>query len=147
MYFDPDRDVLYFGPRQGYMAADAQLRTFLTLCEPSELAAVRRIAVSDALFWIDDRYRSMTAASLTMDVLRLTHQYLPNLEELIFVPREEDEAAGGGGGGGGDVTLTLERIRAQVLAAMSTVSQQVATPRTLPAWYVMTLDALYNAAG
>lgn len=50
--FDPARDVLYFGPRDGFMASEAQLRTVLSLCDPAELAQVRRIAVNDALFWV-----------------------------------------------------------------------------------------------
>lgn len=52
VFFDPERDVLYFGPRDGFMASEAQLRTVLTLCDPAELAAVRRAAVNDALFWV-----------------------------------------------------------------------------------------------
>lgn len=140
VYFDPARDVLYFGPRKGYMATDAQFRTVMAMCEPAELTAVRRIAVSDSLFWIDDTYRSMTAASLTMDVLRIIDQCLPNLEELVFVPREGDEAQGG------NMDHTLQRIRDQVFMAINTLSHQ-SEPWRLPSWRVMTLDALSKVSG
>lgn len=140
IYFDPNHDILYFGPRKGYMASDAQFRTCMALCEPSELATVRRIAISDSLFWIDDTYRSMTAASLTMDILRIIDQYLPNLEELIFVPREEDEARHVG------LDLTLQRMHDQVFTAINTLAKQY-TAWKVPVWHVVTMEMLHNAAG
>ncbi|KAJ6785037.1 hypothetical protein PWT90_05886 [Aphanocladium album] len=140
IYFDPDHDVLYFGPRKGYMATDAQFRTFMALCDPDELAAVRRIAISDSLFWIDSTYRSMTAASLTMDVLRIIDQCLPNLEELIFVPREEEEARPA------HLELTLQRMHDQIFTAMNTLVKQHTAWR-MPVWHVATMELLHNTAG
>ncbi|EGX89310.1 hypothetical protein CCM_07561 [Cordyceps militaris CM01] len=128
VYFDPRRDVLYFGPRQGYMATDAQFRTCMTLCDRAELAAVRRIAVSDALFWIDDTYRSMTAASLTMDVLRIIRQALPNLVELVFVPREQDEACRDRD----HLDHILQRMHQQVVTAINTLTEQEEVTWTMP---------------
>ncbi|ROV94702.1 hypothetical protein VSDG_06140 [Cytospora chrysosperma] len=52
VFFDPDHDVLYFGPRDGFMASEANLRTVLSLCDPAELARVKRVAINDALFWV-----------------------------------------------------------------------------------------------
>ncbi|KAK7736210.1 hypothetical protein SLS53_007045 [Cytospora paraplurivora] len=51
-FFDPEQDVLYFGPRDGFMASEANLRTTLSLCDPAELAQVRRVAINDSLFWV-----------------------------------------------------------------------------------------------
>ncbi|POS76497.1 hypothetical protein DHEL01_v205106 [Diaporthe helianthi] len=53
-FFDPDQDYLYFGPRDGFMASEANLRTVLSLCDPNELAQVRRVAINEALFWVYD---------------------------------------------------------------------------------------------
>jgi len=47
---DPACDIVYFGLRDGFAASAAQLRTLLALARPDDLAAVRRVAVSDALF-------------------------------------------------------------------------------------------------
>lgn len=109
--------MLYFGPRDGFMASEAQLRTVLTLCDPRELAAVRRVAVNNALFWAYgsgggglgggavgggamvgglgpfDMYHdhhATIASSLLVDVLRLVRARLPGLRELVVVPRDEN---------------------------------------------------------
>lgn len=57
IFFDPDQDVLYFGPRDGFMASEAQLRTVLTLCDPEELRRIRKVAINDALFWLYESSR------------------------------------------------------------------------------------------
>lgn len=36
------------------MASEANLRTVLSLCDPTELAQVRRVAINEALFWVYD---------------------------------------------------------------------------------------------
>ncbi|EFX04652.1 hypothetical protein CMQ_1580 [Grosmannia clavigera kw1407] len=109
VYFDANQDVLYFGPRDGYMASEAQLRTLLTLADPDELARVRRVALNEALFWEGTRAARTTsaastavaaafelaspafqlAASAAVDVLLLLRTRLPGLRELILVPRDE----------------------------------------------------------
>lgn len=63
VFFDPDQDVLYFGPRDGFMASEAQLRTVLTLCCPEELRRVRKVAINDALFWVYERSRRTSGSS------------------------------------------------------------------------------------
>lgn len=50
VFFDPRHDWLYLGARDGFAAAEAQLRTLLALADPAELAWVRRLALNDALF-------------------------------------------------------------------------------------------------
>ncbi|KUI62278.1 hypothetical protein VP1G_09406 [Cytospora mali] len=52
VFFAPDQDVLYFGPRDGFMASEANLRTILSMCDPAELAQIKRVAINDALFWV-----------------------------------------------------------------------------------------------
>ncbi|KAG6082192.1 hypothetical protein E4U16_006458 [Claviceps sp. LM84 group G4] len=111
IYFNPASDILYFGPQDGYMAADAQFHTCLSMCDPSELASVRRIAISDALFWVGESYNSMTAASLTVEVLRQLSVRMPALQQIIFVPREQDEVS--------MPVLTEERIQGPRAAALS----------------------------
>ncbi|KAI3401224.1 hypothetical protein diail_11930 [Diaporthe ilicicola] len=53
-FFDLEQDYMYFGPRDGFMASEANLRTVLSLCDPTELAQVRRVAINEAIFWVYD---------------------------------------------------------------------------------------------
>ncbi|KAG5913033.1 hypothetical protein E4U42_001546 [Claviceps africana] len=112
IYFNPASDILYFGPQEGYMAADAQFHTCMSMCDPSQLSSVRRIAISDALFWIEESYNSMTAASLTVEVIRQLSLRMPALEQMLFVPREQDEAS--------MPILTEERMFQQIQTAVRT---------------------------
>ncbi|OAA68137.1 hypothetical protein SPI_00332 [Niveomyces insectorum RCEF 264] len=50
VFFDRRQDILYFGPRDGYMASEAQLQTMLALADPDELAQIERVAISETLF-------------------------------------------------------------------------------------------------
>ncbi|KAK5989076.1 hypothetical protein PT974_10574 [Cladobotryum mycophilum] len=131
--FSHDNDIMYFGPRDGYMAAHSQFGTCMALCDPAELARVRRLAINDALFWIDGTYRSMTAASMTTDVLKQIAQRMPGLRELIFVPREEDESS--------DPALVQDRIMQQIQTAMLTVCEQFPS-WSPPPWHIVPLSAL-----
>ncbi|CAK7215948.1 hypothetical protein SCUCBS95973_002639 [Sporothrix curviconia] len=94
VYFDPARDVLYFGPRDGFMAAEAQLRTMLALADPDELAQVQRVALSATV--LGDGFPSPPQSSLSAstnlaaDVLHLLRAKLPHLRELIVVPHDEN---------------------------------------------------------
>lgn len=138
MFFNPASDILYFGPQDGYMAADAQFHTCMSMCDPSQLASVRRIAISDALFWVEGSYNSMTAASLTVEVLRQLSLRMPALEQVIFVPREQDEAT--------KPILTEERMARQIQMAMRTACQQ--TPCWCPPpWVILSLHTLSTACG
>lgn len=91
VYFDPRHDVLYFGPRAGYMAAEAQLRTLLVLTDPEELGLVQRVALSESVLDHTGGAGASTQAStnLAVDVLHQLRTRLPNLRELIVVPRGE----------------------------------------------------------
>jgi len=62
----------------------------------------------------------MTAASLTVEVIKQLALRMPNLEQVYFVPREEDE--------GSDLAMVEERMACQVQMAVATVCQQ------LPRW-------------
>ncbi|ERT01627.1 hypothetical protein HMPREF1624_02879 [Sporothrix schenckii ATCC 58251] len=106
VYFDPERDILYFGPRDGYMAAEAQLRTLLVLADPEELTLVERVALSEGILDLQRLPSSsaLTASSLSplssstspastnlaVDVLHQLRTRLPNLRELFVVPLEEN---------------------------------------------------------
>ncbi|KAK2728776.1 hypothetical protein CKAH01_02826 [Colletotrichum kahawae] len=91
IFFDRSRDVLYFGARDGYMASEAQFMTVMALCDPTDLAEVRHLAVNDSLFWIDSvYYQSMSAANLTVEVLKQVRARMPRLESLVFIPRDEN---------------------------------------------------------
>ncbi|CAK7208621.1 hypothetical protein SBRCBS47491_000154 [Sporothrix bragantina] len=92
VFFDPARDVLYFGPRDGFMAAEAQLRTMLALADPDELAQVQRVAVSATVLGdgFSQPFQSSSSAStnLAVDVLHLLRAKLPRLKELVVIPHD-----------------------------------------------------------
>lgn len=121
------------------MAADSQFRTYMSMCDPAELASVRRIAINDALFWIDNTYRSMTASSLTVDLLRSIRSRMPQLQEIIFVPRE-DETLEGYGSEHVEPTMVHVRMARQIQTALTTLCDQ--TPHwTPPQWRILPLSA------
>ncbi|OLN81788.1 hypothetical protein CCHL11_08923 [Colletotrichum chlorophyti] len=90
IFFDEAHDILYFGARDGYMASEAQFLTVMALCDPADLANVRHLAINDSLFWVDSTYQSMSAANLTIEVLKQVRARMPRLKRLVFVPRDEN---------------------------------------------------------
>ncbi|KAF4987512.1 hypothetical protein FGRMN_10327 [Fusarium graminum] len=140
VFLDPERDILYFGPRDGYMAADSQFQTCMSMCDPEELAVVRRLAVNDALFWVDESYRSMTAASLTVELLRRIQARMPALEELIFIPRVEESPESVNYV---EPTMVYVRMARQIQTAVNTLSQQ-APGWTPPCWRILPLSAFQS---
>jgi len=150
VYFDFERDVLYFGPRDGYMASEAQFRTALTLIDPAELAAVRRLAISEALFCADRSrggggsssrwpYQSAMAASLATEVLMQVRARMLGLQELVFVPHD------GGPAYGDDAALAdsavVQGLARQVRSAVGSVRTQF-PEWCAPPWRVMTLGGV-----
>ena len=140
VFFDPERDILYFGARDGYMASEAQFLTVMSLCNQEELSRVRYVAINDALFWINSNYHSMAAANLTVEVIMQIRNRIPNLRELIFVPRDENPVYS-------DDAIFLApamgqtRMSRQIQAAMKTV--QATHPDWTPlSWRIMALSAV-----
>ncbi|KAH6976734.1 hypothetical protein EDB80DRAFT_757534 [Ilyonectria destructans] len=138
VFFNPHHDIIYFGLRDGYMAADSQFHTYMSMCDPAELTTVRRIAVN-ARFWIDNNYRSMTAASLTVEVLRRIQTRMPRLQEIIFVPRDK-ESMDGPGTAYLEPTTVHDRMAGQIQTAITMLCQQ--TPHWKPPrWSIQPLSA------
>lgn len=117
------------------MASEAQLRTVLSLCDPAELARVRRIAINDALFWVYDSpvtgrsrgtAQSALASSLLVDVLYLIRARLPGLKELVFVPRDENPLYSG------DCCLVEPAIIQSLLARQVREAMRVVFEQTSP---------------
>lgn len=97
---------------------------------------MRRIALSDALFWVDNTYRSMTACSLTVSVLHQIATRMAGVNEIIFVLREQDTLAGPG------TTAGIEqRLRLQVMVALQSICLEHPTWRP-PTWSVITPEQL-----
>ncbi|KJZ76007.1 hypothetical protein HIM_04463 [Hirsutella minnesotensis 3608] len=136
--FNPDSDIIYFGPHPGFMAADSQFHTCMSMCDQAELARVRRVAISDSLFWVDDIYRSMTAASLTVDVVRQLAKRMPSLERIIIVFRQEDE--------NNDPNIVTERISRQVQTAIAAVRHQLVS-WIPPSWLILPQSHLSGFGG
>lgn len=136
--FSPDSDILWFGPRDGYMAASAQFHTCMSMCDQAELARVRRVAISDSLFWVDGTYASMTAARLTMGVIMELATRAPALERIIFVSRAEDE--------GDRLPAAMELMSRQIQMALAAICQQLPLWR-LPPWQIVSTSALSAMGG
>jgi hypothetical protein len=90
VFLDPERDVLYFGPRDGYAASAAQLRTLLALADPAELARLRCVALNHALFFVDCTCGCEGATSLAAEIVNLLRCHMPGLREVVFVPRDDN---------------------------------------------------------
>lgn len=91
VYFDPQRDVLYFGRKGcGLMGPHAQFRTVFALCE-SDLARVCRIAVDEAVLGpVSPGYserEEFAAVARAVYQLLAPMVRLPALGELIFVSK------------------------------------------------------------
>ncbi|KAL7898541.1 hypothetical protein HDV63DRAFT_354969 [Trichoderma sp. SZMC 28014] len=138
IFFNPEIDIMYFGPCEGFMAANSQFRTCMMLCDQQELASVRRLAINDALFWIGNTYNSMTAARFTLEVLREVATRMTGLEELIFVPWEEEN--------GHYEETVRERMARQIQTAMQSISQQFPSWEP-PPWSIVSLSELPSMAG
>jgi hypothetical protein len=110
------------------------------MCDPEELAVVRRLAINDALFWVDESYRSMTAASLTVELLRRIKARMPGLEELIFIPRAEESPESANYV---EPTMVYVRMARQIQTAINTLSQQ-APGWTPPCWRILPLSAFQS---
>ncbi|KAL7906288.1 hypothetical protein GGI35DRAFT_104125 [Trichoderma velutinum] len=138
VFFNFDVDILYFGPREGFMAADSQFHTCMLLCEDRELARVRRMAVNDALFWTGDTYNSLMAASFVLEMLKQVAARMTGLEELILVPLEDEAVV--------DQAPVRERMTRQMQTAMQTVTQLNPSWQP-PSWKIVPLNELPSATG
>ncbi|KAL6871942.1 hypothetical protein J3F83DRAFT_625073 [Trichoderma novae-zelandiae] len=136
--FNPNVDIMYFGPREGFMAADSQFHTCMALCDAAELASVRRLAVNDALFWTGTSYNSLTAASFTLELLRQIAMRMTGLQELIFVPWEAELVV--------DEALVHERMARQIQTAMQSVAQLFPSWQP-PPWKIVPLNQLPSPTG
>lgn len=136
--FNPEIDIMYFGPREDFMATNSQFHTCMMLCDQQELASVRRLAINDALFWIGSTYNSMTAASFTLDVLREVATRMTGLEELIFVPWEEED--------GDHEDAVQGRMARQIQTAMQSISQEHPSWEP-PPWHIVPLSELPSMTG
>ncbi|RFU75655.1 hypothetical protein TARUN_6590 [Trichoderma arundinaceum] len=136
--FNPEVDIMYFGPREGFMAADSQFHTCMMMCDQAELASVRRLAINDALFWIGDTYNSMTAGSFTLEVLRQIAMRMTGLKELIFVPREEEIEI--------DEAMVQGRMTEQIQTAIQSIAQQYPSWEP-PSWKIIPLSELPSPTG
>lgn len=116
------------------MAADSQFHTCMMLCEPSELARVRRLAVNEALFrLVGDTYEFMSATRFTLEMLRQVSQRMKGLEELILVPWDEEQVEEG---------LVRERLTKQMKSALQSMRTDVDPSWVAPPWKIIPLKEL-----
>ncbi|RDA91510.1 hypothetical protein CP533_4586 [Ophiocordyceps camponoti-saundersi (nom. inval.)] len=135
--FNPDDDILLFGPREGYMAANSQFHTCMSMCDQTELASVRHVAISESLFWSDGPYISRTDSSLFFEVFKQLAKRMPCLEKMIFVP-EEDQVD--------DQRQLADLLTRQIQRAVTRLRQQDPDWRP-PPWRIVSMDTLSKTGG
>ncbi|KAI3337611.1 hypothetical protein HD806DRAFT_44544 [Xylariaceae sp. AK1471] len=88
IYFDPLRDTLYFGARDGFASSEAHLNTFMAMISPSDRAFVRHIAVNEIIIRSRDSFDRRIAPTPQQITERLVCEIrarFRNLEQLTFV--------------------------------------------------------------
>ncbi|KAL7947372.1 hypothetical protein V8C42DRAFT_284865 [Trichoderma barbatum] len=138
VFFNFNVDIMYFGPREGYMAANSQFRTCMSMCDAAELASVRRLAINDALFWDEGTYNSLKAASFTLELLKHIATRMTGLEELIFVPWEDEVVVA--------ESLVHERMTKQIQTAMQSITKLYPSWEP-PSWKIVPLYELPSTTG
>lgn len=83
IFFNPEIDVLHFGPVQGFMASTAQYFTAMSLCDPSDLRNVRYLAIDHSV--VGNGIVKGAVSPLTARILRQLPLRMPGLKGLIFV--------------------------------------------------------------
>ncbi|CAJ2506847.1 Uu.00g080330.m01.CDS01 [Anthostomella pinea] len=88
VFFDPSRDTLYFGARDGHAASEAQFNTFMAKISPQDRALIRHVAINETLTR-GDNLRSDTAIEASREatehIFRETPMRFPKLQQLTFV--------------------------------------------------------------
>ncbi|RDA85013.1 hypothetical protein CP532_2047 [Ophiocordyceps camponoti-leonardi (nom. inval.)] len=135
--FNPDDDILLFGPREGYMAADSQFHTCMTMCDQAELASVQHVAISESLFLGDGPYSSRTDSSLSFEVVKQLAKRMPLLKTMLFVSLGQPVAG---------LEPAAELLARQVQLAIGRVHQQNPHWRT-PPWHIVSMDTLSEMGG
>ncbi|KAK1529741.1 hypothetical protein CPAR01_12053 [Colletotrichum paranaense] len=83
IYFNPEVDVLHFGPLKGFMAASAQYFTAMSLCDASDLMDVRYLAIDDSVFG-NGLDRGFVSELVTRTIRQLPRR-MPGLKGIVFV--------------------------------------------------------------
>ncbi|RCI13886.1 hypothetical protein L249_7961 [Ophiocordyceps polyrhachis-furcata BCC 54312] len=130
--FNPDDDILLFGPRDGYMAAHSQFHTCMAMCDQAELASVRHVAISESLFWGNGPYSSRTDTSLSFEVVKQLAKCMPSLKTMLFVSVEEHVDG---------LEWLTDMLARQVQIAINRVRQQNPHWRP-PPWHILSMDTL-----
>ncbi|WQF84249.1 Putative 2EXR domain-containing protein [Colletotrichum destructivum] len=86
VYFDPEVDILHFGPASGFMASSAQYFTVMCLCGPSDLKDIRHLAIDESV--LSNGIVKGAEAHLTARTIRQLPLRMPNLKRLDFVRNE-----------------------------------------------------------
>ncbi|KAK1655128.1 hypothetical protein BDP81DRAFT_417394 [Colletotrichum phormii] len=84
IYFNPEVDVLHFGPLKGFMAASSQYFSAMSLCDPSDLRDVRYLAIDDSVLGhgLD---RGGAGSELATRTIRQLPLRMPGLKGIVFV--------------------------------------------------------------
>lgn len=149
IFFNVEEDVLYFGPRDGYMASTAQIFTFLSLCNPVDLQCVRKIAINDLVFWDERAENQATATRFTNEIIREICSRMPKLQE-IFVSAQDNNPVYSADIGLVPATAAIPELAARVGAAISRAVSF--NPRAIsPRWHISMFSIVasgnYNDAG
>ncbi|KAH9240674.1 hypothetical protein K456DRAFT_31705 [Colletotrichum gloeosporioides 23] len=83
IFFNPQIDILHFGPAKGFMASSAQYFTAVSLCNPMDLGAVRYLAIDDSV--LGNSTVKGAASNLAARAIRQLAMRMPELKGLVFV--------------------------------------------------------------
>ncbi|OHF04002.1 hypothetical protein CORC01_00864 [Colletotrichum orchidophilum] len=83
IYFNPEIDVLHFGPVRGFMASSAQYFTAMSMCDPSDLRDVRYLAIDDSV--MSNGIVKGAVSSLATRTIRQLPLRMPELKGIVFV--------------------------------------------------------------
>ncbi|TAQ83570.1 hypothetical protein B7494_g8105 [Chlorociboria aeruginascens] len=85
IFFDPSVDILYFGEREEGLESFKQFSNTVAMVSAGELSKVRRLAVSEHLFWGIDGLDGSTSVSQTKEFWESVRRKFDGLEEILFV--------------------------------------------------------------
>lgn len=94
IFFNPAIDILYFGPKKGYLGSFKQFADASSMIVKSELAKVKRLAVHENLF---SQSNENVAATRSREFWEYVQRKFENVEEVAVVTKSDGDCCSAGG--------------------------------------------------
>jgi hypothetical protein len=95
IFFNPSIDILYFGPKEGYLDSFKQFADASSMIVKSELAKVHRLAVHENLF---SQSNENVSATRIREFWEYAQRKFENVQEVVVVTKAEGNCCSVGGG-------------------------------------------------